>query len=275
MAQKWYHDLTKLVLESKLTLMRRFMILSGLLSGIAVHVIAQVNVTPAIWMPKQYLEMRKAHPPKDDYWKSIDFTTILSPVSSLRVQQRQTSIQTYGTENFPLTIKNTLTTPNRTEWVLDKPVFNGVQAPLYEHVNFSLINHNSDPQDLWVGMTYADGRKDSMQFAPAEQATVEGSIWSHANNYLTYLFKGKKFDVYDHQKHLLYSNVTTGNDGKVNGLPGINEWNVLAGNTLQLTANTDDNVANYTITFSGESVDLKPVQATGILNQPLVLKEKQ
>jgi len=64
----------------------------------------------------------------------------------------------------------------------------------------------------------------------------------------------------------------------VNELPGFNEWNVLSGNTLQLTVNTDDYIINYTITFSGESVALKPVQGSGIskiLNQPLVLKERQ
>lgn len=62
--------------------MRRFMILSGLLSAISVHVIYQVNVMPGVWIPKQYPEMRKAHAPKDDYWWSIDSATFLSPGSA-------------------------------------------------------------------------------------------------------------------------------------------------------------------------------------------------
>jgi hypothetical protein len=95
------------------------------------------------------------------------------------------------------------------------------------------------------------------------------------NNYLSYLFKGKRFDIYDQQSHLLYSNIQTSKDGKVIGLPGFTDWTVFTGNVLQLTGSTDGTVASYTISFVGENVALKPVQATGLLNQPLVLKEKQ
>jgi len=95
------------------------------------------------------------------------------------------------------------------------------------------------------------------------------------NNYLSYLFKGKQFDIYDQQSRLLYSNVQMSKDGKLSGLPGLTEWTVFTGNVLQLTADTDGNVASYAIAFDGEQVALKPIQAKGILNQPLVLKEKQ
>lgn len=95
------------------------------------------------------------------------------------------------------------------------------------------------------------------------------------NNYLSYLFKGKQFDIYDQQSRLLYSNVLMSKDGKVSGLPGLTEWTVFTGNVLQLTADTDGNIASYAIAFDGEQVALKPIQAKGILNQPLVLKEKQ
>lgn len=95
------------------------------------------------------------------------------------------------------------------------------------------------------------------------------------NNYLSYLFREKKFDVYDHQSHLLYSNIRTTKDGRISGLPGFTNWTVFTGNVLQLTASTDSSVANYVISFAGENVALKPLQDSGIWNQPLVLKEKQ
>ena len=95
------------------------------------------------------------------------------------------------------------------------------------------------------------------------------------NNYLSYLFKRKRFDIYDQESHLLYSNIQTSKDGKVSGLPGFTDWTVFTGNVLQLTATTGDNVASYIISFADGNVALKPEQATGILNQPLVLKEKQ
>lgn len=75
--------------------------------------------------------------------------------------------------------------------------------------------------------------------------------------------------------HLLYSNVVTTKDGKIRDLPGFTDWTIFTGNVLQLTDSTSDNVADYTISFAGKNVALKPVQATGILNQLLVLKEKQ
>lgn len=95
------------------------------------------------------------------------------------------------------------------------------------------------------------------------------------SNYLSYLFIQKRFDIYDQRSHLLYRNVLTTKDGKINGLPGFTDWTVFTGNVLQLTAGNDDNVANYIISFAGENVALKPLQVKGILNQPLVLKEKQ
>lgn len=256
--------------------MQRLSIISALLSCITVHVKAQVNVNPAVWMPKQYLDVRKEHPPRDDFWKSATFSDYLSPVASLRIQPGKTTMQTYGADNFPVLIKNTTTSPNRTEWVLDRPVFTSGQSLKFDKATFSLISHNDDKQDLWLGVTFPDGRKDSIQFAQVPPVSRETPIWLHANNYLTYLFKGKQYDIYDHESKLLYSDVQTTAEGKIKGMPGVTEWNIFPGNTLQLTEEKQGSrsYSSYTIIFSGKNIALKPVQANGNLNQQLVLKEK-
>lgn len=256
--------------------MQKLIIISALVLCSIAKVSAQINVIAAVWMPKHYLDVRKDHPPRDDFWKRANFSDYLSPVASLRIHPGKQSMQTYGAENTPLIVKNTITSPGRTEWLLDHPVFTTGQSLQYEKATFSLINHQDDQQDLWLGISYPDGRKDSIQFAAVPAVSVETPLWQHANNYLTYLFKGKQFDIYDQQSHLLYSNIQSTADGKITGLPGVTAWNVFPNNTLQLTEEHQGTISysSFTISFAGKNVALQPVQATGNLNQQLVLKEK-
>lgn len=234
---------------------------------------AQVAVDNSVWMPKQYLDIRKQHPPQDSFWKTVDFSKYLSPVSSLRTLPKNISIHTYGADNFPATIKSKKVFPDRKEWLLEKPVFSGGQTALYDDVSFSLISHNNK-QDLWLGLSYKDGRKDSLQFEKISPDKETAPLWMHANNYLAYYFKGKKFDVYDQNEQLLYSNIQTAENGTVSGLPGYKTWNIITGNTFQLTAD-DNTFAGFRVTFGGTAVLLQPQSTDGALNKPLILKEKK
>lgn len=234
---------------------------------------AQVAVDNAVWMPKRYLDARELHPPQDSFWKTVDFSKYLSPVSSLRTLSKNISMHTYGADNFPVTIKSKKIFPGRKEWILEKPVFSGGQTALYDDVTFSLISHNSK-QDLWVGLSYKDGRKDSVQFQKIPPDKDTAPLWLHANNYLAYYFKGKQFDVYDRNGQLLYNNVQTAENGTLSGLPGYKTWNIITGNTFQLTAG-NTTFASFHVTFNGADVLLQPQSTDGPLNKPLILKEKK
>jgi len=241
-----------------------------LLTAASAH--AQVAVDNAVWMPKRYLDARKLHPPQDSFWKTVDFSKYLSPVSSLRTLSKNVSIHTYGADNFPASIKNKHVFPDRKVWLLDKPVFSGGQSTLYDDVTFSLISHNNK-QDLWVGLSYKDGRKDSVQFEKISP-DKDTPLWMHANNYLAWYFKGKQFDVYDRNGQLLYDNIQTAENGTLNGLPGYKAWNIITGNVFQLTAD-NATFAGFNVTFSGTDVLLQPQRTDGPLNKPLILKEKK
>jgi hypothetical protein len=249
-------------------------------SACAQNTAGKVTVKDAVWMPKQYLDARKAHPPEDTFWKTVDFSRYLSPVSALRTrtanQQQQVSVYTYGAENFPIAVKGSRHAGNRKEWLLDKPVFTGGQATLYDSVRFSLISHNNDPQDLWIGLQYGDGKTDSIQLAPVPKEAGGTPLWMHANNYLAYYFKGKQFEVYDEKGALLYKNVVTDTNGVLNGLPGYKSWSITAANTFQLTADKQGTptVSSFSIAFKGEDIALQPQQAEGEINKTLVLKQK-
>lgn len=253
--------------------MKRSILYITLLLATATSACAQVTVDNAIWMPKHYLDARKQHPPQDSFWKTVDFSKYLSPVSSLRTLPKNISIHTYGADNFPASIKSEKVFPDRKEWLLEKPVFNGGQSALYENVTFSLISHNNK-QDLWVGLTYKDGRKDSVQFEKISPDKENAPLWLHANNYLVYYFKGKHFDVYDRNGQLLHDNVQTTENGTLSGLPGYKAWNIITGNILQLTAD-NTTFASFNVTFTGADVLLQPQRTDGPLNKPLILKEKK
>ena len=252
--------------------MKRSIFYITLLLTIATAACAQVTVDNAVWMPKNYLDAHKVHPPQDSFWKTVDFSKYLSPVSSLRTLPENISIHTYGADNFPATIKSKKIFPDKKEWLLEKPIFSGGQSTLYDDVNFSLISHNNK-QDLWVGLSYKDGRKDSIQFEKITPDQHNNTLWMHANNYLAYYFKGKKFDVYDHNGQLLHENIQTAENGTLNGLSGFKTWNIITGNILQLT--TDNTTfKNFNVTFNGAGVLLQPQETDGSLNKPFILKEK-
>ena len=235
-----------------------------------------VNVDKGTWMPKSYLDARKQHPPEDSFWKTADFPGYLSPVAAVRTLPENVSLLTYGADNFPVNIKTQHILPGRKEWTLDKPVFSGGQGSLYENVLFSLISHNSK-QDLWLGLSYKDGRKDSIQLEKVTAEKAGTPLWMHANNYLAYYFRGKLFDVYDDKGQLLYNNVQTTANGTVSGLPGYESWNITSGNTFQLTAENQGyrTFISFNVAFNGAAVALSPQQTAGPLNKPLILKEKQ
>jgi hypothetical protein len=240
----------------------------------------KVAVKDAVWMPRQYVDARKAHPPQDTFWKTVDFTKYLSPVSALRTrtinQQQEVSVYTYGAENFPIAVKGTNHAGQRKEWLLDKPIFTGGQSTLYDSVHFSLISHNNDPQDLWVGLSYPDGRRDSIQMATVPKEEKDAPLWMHSNNYLSYYFKGKQFDVYDDKGALLYNDVVTDTNGIINGLPGYKSWNITSSNMFQVTADKQGttSISSFNVSFKGENIALQPQQVEGELNRPLLLKEK-
>jgi hypothetical protein len=240
----------------------------------------KVAVKDAVWMPRQYLEARKLHPPQDTFWKTADFAKYLSPVSALRIRtisQRQAlSVYTYGAENFPIAVTSSRHAGQRKEWLLDKPVFTGGQSALYDSVHFSLISHNNDPQDLWIGLVYKDGKTDSIQLAPVPREDNNAPLWMHANNYLSYYFKGKQFDVYDDKGTLLYKDVQTDANGALNGLPGYTSWNITSTNIFQITAGKQgaNSISSFNVAFKGETITLQPQQADGPINRPLVFKEK-
>lgn len=233
-----------------------------LLTVITAH--AQTIADNGVWMPKNYLDAHKQHPPEDAFWKTADFAQYLSPVTSIRINQKNVSMLTYGADNFPVTIKGKA----GKVWKLDKPVFSSGQAALYQDVQFSLISHNK--KDLWLGLSHKDGKKDSIQF----EKVTGTPVWMHANNYLSYYFKGKQFDAYTADGQLLYNNVKTGADGTVSGIPGYKEWNIITGSTFQLTSD-NTTFASFNITFSDNAVSLQPRQTEGPLNKPLILKEKK
>ncbi|QHS60221.1 hypothetical protein [Chitinophaga agri] len=240
----------------------------------------KVTVKDAVWMPRAYLEARKVHPPQDTFWKTVDFARYLSPVSSLRTrtvnQQQDISVYTYGAENFPIAVTGTRHAGTRKEWLLDKPIFTGGQSALYDSVHFSLISHNNDPQDLWIGLAYTDGKRDSIQLSTVSREDNNAPLWMHANNYLFYYFKGKQFDVYDDKGTLLYNDVVTDENGHLNGLPGYTSWNITATNIFQVTSGKqgEAGISSFTVAFKGEDISLQPQQAEGHVNRPLVLKEK-
>jgi hypothetical protein len=240
----------------------------------------KLTVKNAVWMPKLYLDARQVHPPEDTFWKTVDFAKYLSPVSALRVNtanlQEPLSVYTYGAENFPIAVKGTRHGAGRKEWLLDKPIFTGGQSARYDSVSFSLINHQNDPQDLWVGLQYKDGRRDSVQLSPVPKEAGNAPLWMHSNNYLAYYFKGKQFDVYDDKGTLLYNNVITDTNGVINGLPGYKSWNITANNTFQVTSDKQGapSISSFNVAFKGENIALEPQQADEILNKTLVLKEK-
>lgn len=240
----------------------------------------KIAVQNAVWMPKAYLDARNVHSPQDTFWKTVDFAKYLSPVSALRIansgQQQQVSVYTYGAENFPIAVKGNKHAGARKEWLLDKPIFTGGQSALYDSVHFSLINHDNDPKDLWVGLIYGDGKKDSIQLAPVPKESAGAPLWMHANNYLAYYFKGKHFDIYDDKGALLYNDVKTDSSGAINGLPGYTSWSITSNNIFQVTADNqgDASISSFTVAFKGENISLQPEQATGPLNKILVLKEK-
>jgi hypothetical protein len=253
--------------------MKRSIFYITLLLTSATATYAQVAVDNAVWMPKNYLDARKLHPPQDTFWKTVDFSKYLSPVSSLRTLPKKISIHTYGADNFPANIKSKKVFPDRKEWLLEKPVFSGGQSALYDDVNFSLISHNNK-QDLWVGLYYKDGRKDSVQFEKISLEKDDTPLWMHSNNYLAYYFRGKQFDIYDRNGQLLYDNVQTAENGTLSGFPGYKAWNIITGNTLQLTAD-NTTFASFSINFNGADVILQPQRTDGPLNKPLILKEKK
>lgn len=240
----------------------------------------KVAVQDAVWMPKAYLDARKVHPPQDTFWKTVDFAKYLSPVSALRIanskQQQQVSVYTYGAENFPITVTGTKHAGARKEWLLDKPIFTGGQSAVYDSVHFSLISHNNDRTDLWVGLIYGDGKKDSIQLAPVPKEATGAPLWMHSNNYLSYYFKGKQFDIYDDKGDLLYNNVKTDSSGAINGLPGYKSWSITSNNIFQIITDNqaDPGISSFNVAFKGENISLQPEQATGPLNRTLVLKEK-
>jgi len=240
----------------------------------------KVAVQDAVWMPKAYLDARKVHPPQDTFWKTVDFTKYLSPVSALRIansnQQQQVSVYTYGAENFPINVTGTKHAGARKEWLLDKPIFTGGQSAIYDSVHFSLISHNNDRTDLWVGLIYEDGKKDSIQLAPVPEKDGNAPLWMHANNYLAYYFRGKQFEIYDDKGALLYDNVKTDSSGAIRGLPGYKAWSITSNNVFQITSDQqgDPGISSFNVAFKGENISLQPEQATGTLNRPLVLKEK-
>lgn len=240
----------------------------------------KVTVKDAVWMPRQYLEAHKIHPPQDTFWKTVDFAKYLSPVSSIRTrtvnQQQVISVYTYGAENFPIAVTGTKHTPQRKEWLLDKPIFTGGQSALYDSVHFSLINHNNDPQDLWIGLAYTDGKRDSIQLSTVSKADNNAPLWMHANNYLFYYFKGKQFNVYDDKGALLYNDVVTDENGQLNGLPGYTAWNITASNIFQVTSGKqgESGISSFNVAFKGADITLAPLQAEDPINRPLVLKEK-
>ncbi|MCF6402705.1 hypothetical protein L3C95_10855 [Chitinophaga filiformis] len=240
----------------------------------------KVAVQDAVWMPKAYLDARKVHPPQDTFWKTVDFAKYLSPVSALRITnssgQQQVSVYTYGAENFPIAVTGTKHAGTRKEWLLDKPIFTGGQSAIYDNVHFSLISHNNDRTDLWVGLIYEDGKKDSIQLAPVPKQDGNAPLWMHANNYLAYYFKGKQFDIYDDKGTLLYDNVKTDTNGAIEGLPGYKSWSITSNNIFQIISDNqaDPGISSFNVAFKGENISLQPEQATGTLNKPLVLKEK-
>jgi len=262
-----------MVLGSKLINMRKSILYITLLLASANFACAQVIVDNGTWMPKNYLEARKQHPPEDSFWKSVDFSKYLSPVTSVRTLPKNISLLTYGADIFPVNITAKKSLPGRKVWSLDKPVFNSGQSALYQDVKFSLISHNNQ-QDLWLGLEYKDGKKDSVQFEKVPVEKTDAPLWMHANNYLSYYFKGKQFDVYAPDGKLLYNNVHTGADGSVSGLPGFREWNIITGSTFQLTSD-QTTFSSFKISFNGNAVSLHPLQSTGPLNAPLILKEKK
>ncbi|SFE05028.1 hypothetical protein SAMN05518672_104272 [Chitinophaga sp. CF118] len=253
--------------------MKRSIFYILLLLSTATSACAQVTVDNATWMPKNYLDARKQHPPEDSFWKTVDFSKYLSPVSSLRTLSKNISIHTYGADNFPVNIKSKQVLPGKKEWILDKPVFSGGQSALYEGVNFSLISHNNK-EDLWLGLSYKDGRKDSIQFEKLIPEKAGTPLWIHANNYLSYYFKGKQFDVYDNNGQLLYNNMQTAADGTLSGVPGYKAWNIITGSTFQLTSE-QTTFAGFNVSFNGTEVSLQPRQTDGPMNKPLILKEKK
>lgn len=240
----------------------------------------KVTVKNAVWMPKQYLDARKVHPPEDTFWKSVDFAQYLSPVSALRINtansQEPLSVYTYGAENFPITVKHTQHSGNRKEWMLDKPIFTAGQSARYDSIAFSLISHQNDPLDLWIGLQYNDGKRDSIQMAPVPKEAGNAPLWMHSNNYLSYYFKGKQFDVYDDKGTLLFNNVVTDTNGLINGLPGYRSWNITSNSIFQVTSDNAGNpsISSFNVAFKGEDISLQPQQADEAINKTLVLKEK-
>jgi hypothetical protein len=241
----------------------------------AAHAQDTIRVANALWMPKAYLDARTQHSPQDAFWKTADFSKYLSPVTSIQTYHHQLLVHTYSADNFPIRIKRSLSSPNRKEWILDEPVFSGNEGAPYKNATFSLISHNNDPQDLWLGITRS-GQRDSVQFAAVPKSTDNAPLWMHATNYLSYYFKGKHFDVYDDKGQLLYSNVQTDSSGVLHGFPGYKHWDVTSANTFQLTSDKpgDVNFVNFNIKFTGEDITLQPVEQNGALHQSLLFKEK-
>jgi hypothetical protein len=247
-----------------------------LLLAFTTAAIAQtVTVDNAVWMPKSYLDARKQHPPDDAFWKTVDFSKYLSPVSSLRVLSNNVSIYTYGAEYFPVNISREKVLPDRKIWLLDKPIFNGGQSSLFEDATFALISHNNK-EDLWLDIGHKDGRKDSIQFEKVPKEKAGTPLWMHTNNYLAYYFRGKRFDVYDSNGQLLYNNMQTDANGNLRGLPGYNAWTITSGSTFQLTSNKQGVItfSGFNVAFNGADVLLHPQQKEGSLSKPLILKEK-
>lgn len=233
------------------------------------------------WMPKVYLDARTQHPPQDAFWKTVDFSKYLSPVTSLQISGKNDKqvlrVHTYGADNFPITIKRSKKIPGRKEWILDQPVFTGTQGQAYSDVTFSLITHDDDRTDLWLGLTHTNGQKDSLQFVTMPKETGDTPLWLQNTNYLAYYFKGKHFDVYDDQGKLVYNNIHTDSTGVLNGFPGYKAWDITASNTFQLTPDKQGDAINFVdfnIRFTGEDISLQPLQKNGPLNKPLLLKEK-
>jgi hypothetical protein len=246
---------------------RSFLYIILLLAFTASAIAQTVTVDNAIWMPKSYLDARKQHPPEDSFWKSVDFSKYLSPISSLRILSNNVSIYTYGAEYFPIHILQEKVLPDRKIWMLDKPIFNGGQSSIFQDVPFSLISHN-DKEDLWLGIG-----KDSVQFEKVPKEKTGTPLWMHTNNYLAYYFRGKKFDVYNNNGQLLHTNVQTAANGNINGVPGYNAWTVTSGGIFQLTSNKQGVITftGFNVTFNGADVLLHPQQENG---SSLILKEK-
>ncbi|GAA3937636.1 hypothetical protein GO495_11770 [Chitinophaga oryziterrae] len=257
--------------------MKRSILYITLLLAFATSAIAQtITVDNAIWMPKSYLDARKQHPPEDSFWKSVDFSKYLSPISSLRILSDNVSIYTYGAEYFPVHVSKEKVLPDRKVWQLDRPIFNGGQSSLFEDASFTLISHN-DKKDLWLGIANKEGRTDSVQFEKVPKEKAGTPLWMHTNNYLAYYFRGKRFDVYDENGKLLYNNMQTNANGNLSGLPGYNAWTITSGSTFQLTSNKQGVItfSGFTVTFNGADVVLHPQQKEGLLSKPLILKEKK